>query len=193
MNNTLLAQILTGSGTEFFSSNGEANVAHNRSILKIEDAPISVTKPLFDFMTSDSERHNAYVKMAGDNVMDQMKQCVNCMFANLDDTPDLSSDGKITANEFVPCSKRFSCEFYGVGCNKLTADNGSEISKSELRVLEIYDMEEKEIADRLFLSPNTVRNHSQNIRLKTGIRKDKKLALWAQNKGLINQKQLCAY
>lgn len=193
MNNLSLAHILTGTGTEFFSVQNEAYVVHGRKVVTIDEAPKDVTDTLYRFMTSSKERINAYKSMAGDDVSDQMKQCIKCMFANLDGYPDIDDKGRMSNTEFIQCDKRSTCEFYGVGCNKLTAGNGNEISKGELRVLELCHLDEKEIANKLFLSPQTVSRHSQNIRIKTGISSGKEMALWALNKGVINQSQLCIY
>lgn len=193
MTNESLSYILTGSGSEFFASQGRAFVTHKRMILTMDEAPREITGPLYKFMSSNPERLNAYKEMAGENVIDQMNQCVKCMFANLDGVPDIDVNGKITNTEFVSCSKRGECKFEGVGCNLLTSINGSKISKSEIRVLQLAHLEEKEIAEKLYLSPQTVHRHSQNIRIKTGIRTGKEMAVWAYGKGIINQSQLCVY
>jgi hypothetical protein len=187
---TSLAHILKGTGTEMFVCDDEALIVHERSVMSISDAPASVKDKLIKFIKADAKREQAYISLAGTDVDAQLSQCVKCMFANLDGVPDIDQDGNINSIEYVSCPKRGVCAFEGVACNKLVADNGTKISDGELRVLEMYPLEEKEIADKLFLSPATVKRHSQNIRTKTGITSGKKLALWAFNKGVINQNQI---
>lgn len=193
MTNNTLAHILTGKGSELFVCDDQAFVTHNRLTIELKDAPEKITNALKKFIKSDPKREKAYKAMAGDDINAQMAQCVKCMFANLDGVPDIDENGFINNTEFVPCSKRGGgCKFEGIGCNKLSVC-GNEITKSEMRVLEVCQLDEKEIAEKLFLSPATVKRHSQNIRTKTGISSGKKLALWAFDKGIINQSQLCAY
>lgn len=193
MTNNTLAHILTGKGSELFVCDDQAFVIHNRVTMDLKDAPEKVTDALLKFIKSDPAREKAYKAMAGEDVNAQMAQCVKCMFANLDGFPDIDENGMINNTEFVPCSKRGGgCKFEGVGCNKLSV-SGNEITKSEMRVLEVCQLDEKEIAEKLFLSPATVKRHSQNIRIKTGIPSGKKLALWASSIGVINLDQLCNY
>ncbi|WP_152620378.1 response regulator transcription factor [Pedobacter lusitanus] len=191
MKTSSLAHILTGKGSELFVCDDQPYITHNRMTVDLLDAPEKIKSALVRFIKADPEREKAYVSMAGDDVNAQMSQCVKCMFANLDGVPDIDENGMINNTEFVPCEKRGGgCKFEGIACNKLSM-SGNEISKSEMRVLEVCQLEEKEIAEKLCLSPATVKRHSQNIRIKTGIPSGKKLALWASSMGVINLDQLC--
>ena len=60
-----------------------------------------------------------------------------------------------------------------------TKDVNTPFSKSELKVVELLarGYSEKEVADKLHLSPNTVNNHTRNIREKNGLSKNTEIIL----------------
>ena len=55
----------------------------------------------------------------------------------------------------------------------------TSFSPSELRVAELLarGLSEKEVADKLCISPNTVNNHTKNIREKNGLTKNSEIIL----------------
>jgi DNA-binding CsgD family transcriptional regulator len=185
MKNSPLAMILSGEGTEMFQVNDNALIAHNRRVYDVADAPANIKDKITVFIEECPKRKAAYIAMAGNDKNDQISQCIKCMFANLDGTPDIDKDGNIIATEYVSCSKRGSCKFEGVGCNKLVIGKVA-ITRSQERVVMLCSLPYKVIADELFLSIQTVKRHMQDVLKGTGIPDKTNLALEACKIGLLN-------
>lgn len=83
-----------------------------------------------------------------------------CNFGNIDNVPDVK-DG-IFSFERVSCPLRGECRLEGIVCNPEFED---KISPSEMRILKLINQSKtpEEIADELYLSVFTVRNHLRNI------------------------------
>lgn len=193
MSTTAIASVLTGSGTEMFTNeDGKSFISHDMTIYSVKDAPEHVKAKLLAFIKAKPAMEKAYEILSGSKSDDaKIEQCIKCRFANLDGIADISSKGSIQDIEVVSCPKRGTCKFEGIGCNKLNMPLGIKFSKSELRVLPFMHLEEKQIADKLFLSHSTIKRHSQNIRFKTGIPTGKVLSAWAVIKGFINHSEIC--
>lgn len=187
-----LSSILKGTGAEMFVSDGEALIVCERRVHGVNTMPGTIKDKLIKFIENDPKMNEAYTEMAGSSDRDaKIEQCIKCRFSKLDGLADIDEAGNIVDREYSECPKRGGeCRFEGVGCNAFDIGNGNKISDREMRVLQLCYMEDKDIAERLFLSTFTVNTHLQNIRRKTGISKKPILALWAEDKGIINQEIL---
>lgn len=83
-----------------------------------------------------------------------------CNFGNIDNIPDVKDD--IFSFERVSCPLRGECRLEGIVCNPEFED---KISQSEMRILKLINESKtpEQIADELYLSVFTVRNHLKNI------------------------------
>lgn len=94
-----------------------------------------------------------------------------CNFANLDttskDIQSISYDGAFHF-EKVGCPMRGECLYEGTVCQPKFNSN---LSSAELRVMKLYydGKDKEEIAELLFVSPGTVKNHIKSAYLKLGI------------------------
>lgn len=61
----------------------------------------------------------------------------------------------------------------------------AELTKTELRVLELIELTNPQIAARLFLSEGTVKNHITNIYSKLNLSNRQEAITWAQQHGLL--------
>ena len=88
-----------------------------------------------------------------------------CNFSERDGQPDIDDDFNFIL-ERVSCPVRHTCK--RTTCQpQLTSD----LSRREMEIIPLFvKYSEEEIADRLFISPNTVHNHINNIYTKLGIR-----------------------
>lgn len=186
MKNSPLAMILSGKGTEMFEADNSALIAYNRRVYEVAEAPIHIKNKITNFIEENPQRKAAYSVMVGDDKDAQITQCIKCMFANLDGTPDIDQDGNIIATEYVMCPKRGgACKFEGIACNNLVIGNAT-ITKGQERVVSLCSRSYKEIADELFLSIQTVKRHMQDVLKGTGIPDKTNLALEAREIGILN-------
>jgi len=91
-----------------------------------------------------------------------------CNFGKLDSTKlDRQRDGSFNF-EKVECPLRGECQYEGVIC---MPKFNSSLSDAELRVMQlVYDgLTKEQIAERLFLSPHTIKNHIKSVYAKLGI------------------------
>lgn len=97
-----------------------------------------------------------------------VRRFCRCNFGELDTTKlDIEKAGRFNF-EKVKCPLRGECKFEGVVC---MPKFNSNLSEAELRVMRlVYDGKDKdEIAEHLFLSPHTVKNHIKSAYCKLGI------------------------
>ncbi len=116
-------------------------------------------------------------------IVDQFSRC---NFGNLDNgKKDVDSTGCFHF-ERVNCPMRGRCTHENVVCNPKFNTN---ISPAEMRVMELmYDgMSVEDAADRLYLSPNTVKNHIKSVYLKLGIHGRSEFVLYANKNNLFNK------
>lgn len=97
-----------------------------------------------------------------------VRRFIKCNFGNLDTTDsDHLADGTFNF-EKVSCPMRGECKLEGIVCMpKVT----SKLTDAENRVMELYYHNESidKIADTLYLSGHTVRNHIKNVYSKLGV------------------------
>ena len=109
-----------------------------------------------------------------------------CNFGNLDNTfKDVNKDGGFNF-EKVPCPLRGECKYEGVICG---AKFNSKLSSAEIRVMKlVYDGNSNEdIADKLYLSPHTVRNHIKSSYLKLRLHEKSEFIKYANSHNLFSE------
>jgi DNA-binding CsgD family transcriptional regulator len=153
--------------------------------LTYEQIPADKKKILMDAMRANPKVEKAMQSMAGQNDDDKLKQFIMCRYGALNCDPDITEDGKLSEAEYVPCDKRGKCSFEGIGCCSILMDNGVFLSRAETDVFKLVENADKNIADKLFLSVDTVKKHFTNIRMKTGLHNKIEMAVWAAKKGII--------
>lgn len=89
-----------------------------------------------------------------------------CNFGNIDNIPDVK-DGMFSF-ERVSCPLRGECRLEGVVCSPEFETN---VSQAEIRVMRLVGQSKtaEQIADELYLSVYTVRNHIRNIYTRLGL------------------------
>jgi len=117
---------------------------------------------------------------------DHVYRYIMCRFGGVDDEADIDSNGRIFHTEYFECGFRGKCKYEGKLCCTIKAEYGN-LTKSELEVLKRSSLSYKEIGEQLFISTETVSTHMQNLRLKTGLKNTTQLAIYALQKGVINE------
>lgn len=97
-----------------------------------------------------------------------VRRFLKCNFGNLDTTDQDLNDEGIFRFEKVSCPMRGECKFEGIICMPKFS---SKLSDAEMRVMRIYyqNKDVEEIADTLYLSVHTVKNHIKSVYSKLGI------------------------
>jgi len=90
-----------------------------------------------------------------------------CNFSIYDNRPDIRTDGLFNL-EFVPCPLRGECKWENTIC--LPKFN-TALSDREMQVLKLIceNLEDSQIADKLFISIHTANNHRRSIERKLGV------------------------
>ena len=107
-----------------------------------------------------------------------------CNFGRLDTT---ELDCKLSKFSFekVQCPIRGECPFEGIVCMPKV---NSQLSKKELEVMRlIYDgCSNEDVAERMYLSPFTVKNHIKSVYSKLGIHEKSEFIQYASKNNLFN-------
>ncbi len=119
------------------------------------------------------------------------KRFVRCNFAQLDATSfDVECVGSDVRFNFerVVCPLRGECQFEGVICNPKF---DSSLSPAELRVMELFyqGYSKEEISQKLFNSPETIKNHIKNAYQKLGVHEKAEFIRYAEKNGLFANAQ----
>lgn len=179
---------LLDKGTEFFTQfeNGvqRAMCFFRGRPYTFKDTPECRKAILLREMLSCQVKQGSMERMVGPNIHRQLEKFTMCNYGSCNDEPDICANGILSAPEYVPCPNRGKCTEEGRGCNNITV-NGVTLSMSQTRVFKLAYLDNKEIADRLFLSVETVRTHMRDIQDKTGMNGKLEMVHWATIKGII--------
>lgn len=110
-----------------------------------------------------------------------------CRFGGCNATPDLTSDGNcMDPAEYYNCGIRGKCPYEGKRCKEILAERGV-ISTRQLEIMKLVaaGLFNKEIADRLQISENTVANHLANIFDKLGDRSRVVITSFVKERGIM--------
>lgn len=113
---------------------------------------------------------------------------VKCNFGEIDNVLDISSNGKWVF-ECVKCPLRGECRWEGVICQP---EFNSELSKREKEILKlVYDgLQVQDIAEEVYLSPHTIKNHIRNAYAKLDIHSTAEFIKYANDNGLYGDERL---
>ena len=112
-----------------------------------------------------------------------VRRFCKCNFGELDNTSrDIDKKGGFNF-ERVKCPMRGECKYEGIIC---CPQFYSRISDAEMRVMQmVYQgANNEEIADKLYLSPHTVKNHIKSVYIKLGIHEKSEFIQYAHNHNL---------
>jgi len=142
-------------------SEGVVEAFHDRQILSFDSLPDFVYNTIRVVMGNLSA------------TLDEMQLFVFENWGGLDGNPDIYADGTPGSFEYLP---DYAPAYY---------DNGKKISDAQLRVLKLIHLDDKTIAEQLYLSPYTVARHCTDIYTELGVKTRTQAALWATKKGIL--------
>ena len=182
----------TLSGIEFFTFEGEVwhRTPGGEQKKLIEGDP--AIRELLDSLSENyPEAHAAleevFEKLKGNKVYQRyrmVKRFCKCNWGAIDPVPDVCADGQMHF-EHVPCPLRGECKHENIICHPKF---NSKISPAEKRVLELVykGVRCDEIADRLYLSIHTVKNHKRNAFARIGVSDTPAFIAYANAHNLFN-------
>lgn len=150
-------------GIEFFATKGDVYmVCPDGEVRNFDRFPLTVLDLLQAEIQSDSQLEASLEEIHDTTGVDTLKQFVRCRFGAFNNQGDLIDD-KLTT-EYIDCEKRGNCPHEGIICR-------SELTAREIEVTRLIadDLADKQIADRLQISPFTVANHRVSIEKKLGL------------------------
>lgn len=158
---------LFSKGVEFLAVDfNKVQAMHDRKVLGFHELPAFAYNTIKSLMG----KSNATIE--------EMEVYAFQRWGGMDNTLDIDENGNAGDPEYL---EGFAPAYY---------DSGKMISDGEMRVLKLVDLCDKAIAERLFISPNTVARHFQSLFINSGIsetteyNKRNALASWARNKGI---------
>lgn len=182
------AGLLDGS-TEFFTAPGvngpQIMALHAGQKYSYDDLPAHIKTLVYVNMKSKPAIDAELSKMVGDDEFAKLRQFITCRFGALNSEADITACGKMSEPEYVPCANRGKCQFEGKVCASITVNGGLPLTKSESEVLKLVALPHKLIADKLFVSVETVKSHINSIRVKTGLATKIEMGIYASKHGII--------
>lgn len=114
----------------------------------------------------------------------RVRRFLRCNFGELD-TKDHDDSGGVFNFEKIQCPLRCECKYNGIIC---LPEFDSKLSDAEMRVMRLYYNNESidRIADNLYLSGNTVRNHIKASFRKLGIHSQGEFITYANRNHLFD-------
>lgn len=172
--------ILNANSIEYFTDNGEVFFIKNRYVHPFDELSGADATAL----RVDMESQPAVVKSIESVITDpieQLRQYAACRYGKLNNTPDFIN-GKHFDNEAPVTECRSTCRFNCTLCaTTATAIYGAP-TKKEIQVAKLIPgRTDKEIAQVLQVSTNTVISHLSHLREKTGVHNRSGLMLWAMS------------
>lgn len=116
-----------------------------------------------------------------------VRRFCKCNFGKLDTTrDDIDRSGRFNF-EKVECPLRGECSMQGIVCQPRF---NSKISKAEMDVMKLYydGLDIEEIAQSLFISPETVKTHRKNVYLRLGIHDKAEFVKYADKNEIFRDK-----
>lgn len=150
-------------------------------VRRLDSEPFTLKEANYDFVNEFNETmklkkpfahkqlHLRYIKSKDNRTYYAFLICrgfIKCNFLVHDNKLDIDENGNWHC-EFILCPRTGECPDCGSVCN---SPDKYEISEKEINVLRLIVEEctNEEIAEKLYLSPNTVHNHRNNMLTKLG-------------------------
>lgn len=175
---------LMDKSVEFYVHRNQVYCLHDGSKYAFEDFPKWILDVIEDDMLKYPEAIKSLASWENLQEDDYIRQYIYCRFGGIDSEPDIDENKEIHHSEYFDCGLRGVCKYEGKLCPSLKVANGY-ISPRELDHLKLIQLPDKQIADKLHISIDTVFSHKQNIYAKTGMKNKVELAVLASKKGII--------
>ncbi|MFD2741937.1 MULTISPECIES: response regulator transcription factor [Sphingobacterium] len=180
---------LEDKGVEFYVHNNDIKCLHDGKVYNWGEFPTWILERVLQDMQEHPEVIKALLEWDLTQEEEMLRQYIICRFGGFDNDPDIDSDGVIDYTEYFDCGRRGNCAQEGKLCATIKVENG-HLTKQELLVLKLVaeGLPNKLIADRLFISEETVSSHNQNIQQKLGVNSKAMMTAFAIRKNIYEPK-----
>ena len=181
-----LPKYLLDNGIEFFALNGHAFKLQNGVVTQFKD---------FSDANMEVIKHDFYNDVRGQIGLDRIgmhnaseneriEQWLICNYGAFDTKADIFNDER--QREYYDCGRHGCCEGEHWVCKPVIAQGG-ELTKRETEITQLIcqGFFDHEIADHLFVSEDTVKNHRRNIQQKLGKHTKSAIAAFGVSMNLI--------
>jgi len=178
---------LLDNNLEFFNDPKNIEICYALTgghVFRVNELPFPIIHLIDLDMKAHPEKLEALVAIGYETEEAQREKYCSCCFGGFDGEPDVL-DGKFLHAEYWPCPSRLNCPVEAKLCNALEISPGKYLTKRELQVFKLIYLPEKEIADQLGISVETVKIHKKHISEKTGLFKNTELVHLACKRNLI--------
>jgi len=177
---------LEDKGVEFYVYNNDIKCLHAGKTYQWSEIPDWILERVAVDMLQNQDALKALVAWDLTGREEMLKQYIICRFGGFDEDPDIDSKGNIDHTEYFDCGRRGSCSHEGKLCATIQVANGY-LTKQEVKILRLVAKGKmnKEIADQLSISEDTVSSHNQNIQQKLGVSSKIEMAAFATRKNII--------
>lgn len=175
---------LIDQNTEMMVVNNDLICLNGGKVVEFEQLPTSVHYAI-DLEMVRNGSSNATANLC--NSLDAMvvrKQYAKCNFGGMDNNADITIDGTVV-HEYVNCGKRGNCYYEGRVCKHIKVINGY-LTPREIVYLKHLNLLNKEIAEAMNISEETVPSYGKKIHEKTGLQTKAEQMALAYQLGLIN-------
>lgn len=182
LNNAHIPAGLVDDKVEYFHQDGKALAMFRSGITHISHLPENVLTEVESKI--DANAQTALDELGLKKRMHRIEQFIICRFGAFDFMPDHDTSG-IGESEYWECGQRGKCAHEGKLCCTVKADFGI-ISKREISIIKLIalGLSDKEIANALGISVNTMVAHMRNIKTKTGAKSKVDIAVFAIQKNI---------
>lgn len=148
------------------------------------DMPEFILKLRQKELNNDVEAKDSlnYMGILGND--ERLLQFIKCRFGGYDNLPD-SIMYRSNNADYWSCGKRGSCKAEFCLCSPIITEHG-RLSRTEIEVIKLIakDLADKQIADKLEVSENTIHTHRYNITKKIGCNSKNGIVAFAYEKGI---------
>lgn len=168
-----LPAVLFSTAVEFFIHEDNLKCYCNGERYDYNEFPNWIIKIMKADMAKNPEATALFASNGIADPTEQLRQYIAERYGRYDMFPDIDEMGNVSESEYINNSS-------------LRVKNGS-LTKKEIEVLKLIAKGklDKEIANDLGVTEETIRTHSQNIRFKTGLKRKAELAVYAFKLNLI--------
>lgn len=167
MNVTLFPAGLNDVSFEIYKRANVIYALNNGRTLLYSEFPIALLKLIDSLIEARPKSKRALDQMGLVSPDERRIVFISCNLANFDFTADVSACLTKIATEYVECSLRGKCSYEGKLCSPVAVVDGN-LSMRELRIMGMIrnGLFDKEIADALCISLETVKTTKRNTQRK---------------------------
>lgn len=184
VNNPILPAGLFDEDIEFFVKDNSAYAMFRFKVIPLNDLPTNILLDLDEVINADEAAKNALQELQIITPEQRREQFIKCRHGAFNNEPDII-DGKIQPGEYWDCGLRGVCKHEGKLCSSVAAENGI-LTKREIELVRYIaiGLQDKEIADKMGISINTIPPHKKNVFEKIGARSKVDVTVFAINKNI---------